>query len=156
MIGTMYFNDLYVLGRALTDVAFRATRAAEQGLTPSEFAVLHDVFDHGPTPINAITARTGLAQSRVSTTVRLLADRGWVLISSDPADRRKTIAEVTERVRAEGDRIRQLDVAEALAPLFPGANPAEREWAIEALERLTKLAARPWNQATGDGETGSS
>jgi DNA-binding MarR family transcriptional regulator len=152
----MYFNDLYVLGRGLTDVAFRATRAAEQGLTPSEFAVLHDVFDHGPTPISAITARTGLAQSRVSTTVRLLGDRGWVLTSSDPADRRKTIVEVTERVRAEGDRIRQLDVGEALAPLFPGASAAEREWAIEALERLTKLAARPWNQAAGDGETGSS
>jgi DNA-binding MarR family transcriptional regulator len=147
----MHFNDLYVLGRTLTDVAFRATRAAEQGLTPSEYAVLHDVFDNGPTSIGAIVARTGLAQSRVSMTVQLLAGRGWMLIGSDPADRRKTIVEVTDKVRDEGRRIRQIDIGTALAPLLDGCDAADRALAIEALERLTKLAARPRGRVVEDG-----
>jgi DNA-binding MarR family transcriptional regulator len=145
-MGTMYFKDLYVLGRTLTDAAFRATRAAEQGLSAGEFAVLHDVYDYGPTPVSAIVARTGLAQSRVSTVVQHLAGRGWVLARTDPADRRKTLVEVADHVKDEGDRIRALDVAEALAPILDGRDAAEREWAIDALEHLAKLAARPWGQ----------
>ncbi len=143
----MYFRDLFILGRALTDVAFRATGAAEQGLSASEFAVLQDVFDHEPTPISAIVVRTGVAQSRVSTAVQHLADRGWFLTRSDPADRRKTIVEVTDKVRTEGSRVRQIDVGQALAPLFDGCDADEREWALSALERLTRLA-RPVIQAS--------
>jgi DNA-binding MarR family transcriptional regulator len=136
----MYFKDLYILGRALTDVAFRATGAAEQGLSASEFAVLQDVFDHEPTPISAITSRTGVAQSRVSTAVQHLAHRGYVMTRSEPSDRRKTIVEVTEMVRTEGARVRQLDISQALAPVFDGCDAAEREWVMSALERLTQLA----------------
>lgn len=136
----MYFRDLFILGRALTDVAFRATGAAEQGLSASEFAVLQDVFEHEPTPISAIVARTGVAQSRVSTAVQHMTDRGWLMTRSDPSDRRKTMVGVTEKVRAEGARIRELDVGEALAPLFDGCDADQREWAVAALERITKLA----------------
>ncbi len=143
----MYFRDLFILGRALTDVAFRATGAAEQGLSASEFAVLQDVFDHEPTPISAIVTRTSVAQSRVSTAVQHLVDRGWLTTGSDPSDRRKTIVKVTEKVRAESSRVRQMDVGEALAALFDGCDADEREWAVAALERLTRLA-RPVVQAS--------
>jgi len=155
----MYFRDLFVLGRALTDVAFRATGAAEQGLSASEFAVLQDVFDHEPTAISAIVARTGVAQSRVSTAVQHLASRGWLVTRVEPSDRRKTIVEVTEKVRTEGSRIRQLDVGQALAPLFEGCSEEDREWAVSALERITELAlgganARPAARQA-NGRTGS-
>lgn len=154
--GEMYFKDLYWLGRALTEVAFRATRAAEQGLSASEFAVLQDVFDDGPASISEIVARTGIAQSRVSTAVQHLACRGYVTTRSDPSDRRKTIAEVTERVRTEGARIRKLDVSQALAPMLDGCDPDERDWAVAALERLTRLTARPLGKASPSRAAGSS
>lgn len=136
----MYFSDLFILGRALSDLAFRATGAAGQGLSASEFAVLQDVFDHEPTPITAIAARTSVAQSRVSTAVQHLAQRGYVVTRPEPSDRRKTIVEVTERVRVEGARVRQIDISQALSPLFDGCDEDEREWAMSALERLTRLA----------------
>ena len=148
--GEMYFKDLYILGRALTDVAFRAAGAAAQGLSASEFAVLQDVFDHEPTPISAITARTGVAQSRVSTAVQHLARRGYVTTRSEPSDHRKTIVEVTEMVRTEGARVRQLDISQALAPVFDGCDAEEREWIVSALERLTQLAAPVLQASTDD------
>lgn len=50
------------------------------------------------------------------------------------------MVEVTERVRTEDARIRQLDVSQALDPMFAGCDADEREWMVSALERLTQLA----------------
>jgi len=42
-------------------------------------------------------------------------------------------------VRAEGARIRQLDISHALTPVFADCDSAELEWVMCALERLTQL-----------------
>jgi DNA-binding MarR family transcriptional regulator len=135
----MQTHQLYQLGRALIDAAQRAQGATETGMSPSEFLVLRDLFINGPSSVTEIVARTDLAQSRVSICIQHHVKRGWVATGADTADGRKTIAQVTDRVRTEGMRRRNLNAQEALAPLLAGASRKERANIIAALERLYEL-----------------
>src|SRR5262249_1280131 len=63
----MEMSDLYQLGRRLAEIALADMGAGELDLTPGEFLVLQDLFLNGQSAIGDIAARTGLAQSRVST-----------------------------------------------------------------------------------------
>src|SRR5262249_19834616 len=82
----------YQLGRRLAEIALADMGAGELDLTPGEFLVLQDLFLNGRSAIGDIAARTGLAQSRVSTSVRSFIQRGWAITSADPAAGRKTRA----------------------------------------------------------------
>ena len=97
----MEMSDLYQLGRRLTELAYQGMGGSELDLTPSEFLVLRDLFMNGQSSISDTVARTGLAQSKVSTSVAKFRDRGWVTTGPDPQDGRKTLATVTEAVKLE-------------------------------------------------------
>jgi DNA-binding MarR family transcriptional regulator len=133
-------HQLYQLGRTLVDAAQRAQGATDAGMSQSEFLVLRDLFVHGESSVSEIVARTDLAQSRVSTCIRKLADRGYVVTASDPADGRRTLAQVTARVRARGMKRRTQDAEDALAPLLVGAPVKERKAIAHALERFYEIA----------------
>ncbi len=133
-------HQLYQLGRTLIDAAQRARGATESGMSQSEFLVLRDLFINGQSSISEIVARTDLAQSRVSTCVQNLVERDWVMTATDPADGRKTLAQVTDRVKAEGMRRRTQDAQDALAPLLADCSPKDRRAITHALERLYELA----------------
>jgi DNA-binding MarR family transcriptional regulator len=132
-------SDLYQLGRRITELAYQEMGGSELDLTPSEFLVLRDLFMNGQSSITDTVARTGLAQSKVSTSVAKLRDRGWVQTSPDPSDGRKTLAAVTEQVKLQGDRRRARSVQDALDLVLADAEPAEREELTAALERLHQL-----------------
>jgi DNA-binding MarR family transcriptional regulator len=134
-------HQLYKLGRTLIDAAQRAQGATETGMSPSEFLVLRDLFLNGESSIREVVSRTELAQSRVSMCVQSLVSRGWVATDADPADGRKTLARVTQRVEIEGMRRRTQDADDALHPLLAGCTPEERDTISRALERLYELAA---------------
>jgi DNA-binding MarR family transcriptional regulator len=137
----MEMSDLYQLGRSLTELAYQGMGGSELDLTPSEFLVLRDLFMNGQSSISDTVSRTGLAQSKVSTSVAKFRDRGWVSTTPDPADGRKTLAAVTGQVKLEGDRRRARSLADPLGRLLAdaGADPAEREPLTAALERLHAL-----------------
>ena len=143
----MQTHQLYQLGRTLIDAAQRAQGATDHGMTPSEFLVLRDLFLNGQSSVSEIVSRTDLAQSRVSFCVKRLEGRGWVQTSSDPADGRKTLAQVTDRVETEGMRRRTLDAQDALAPLLSGCSARERNAITRALERLYELAVDTSDEA---------
>ena len=126
-------------GRTLIDAAQRAQGATETGMSASEFVVLRDLFVNGQSSISEIIARTDIAQSRVSVCIKQLVARGWVLTTTDPADGRKTLASVTERVEDEGAR-RAMNAQDALAPLLAQCPIKERRAITDALERLYELA----------------
>jgi DNA-binding MarR family transcriptional regulator len=109
-------------------------------MSPSEFLVLRDLFLNGPSSISEIVARTELAQSRVSVCIKKHVNRGWVATTTDQADGRKTIAQVTDRVKSEGMKRRNRNARDALAPLLAGAAPEERTSINAALQRLYELA----------------
>jgi DNA-binding MarR family transcriptional regulator len=112
---------------------------SELDLTPSEFLVLRDLFMNGRSSISDTVSRTGLAQSKVSTSVAKLRDRGWVTTGPDPYDGRKTLAAVTEDVKLRGDRRRARSATDALDLALAEADPAERRQLAAALERLHQL-----------------
>jgi MarR family 2-MHQ and catechol resistance regulon transcriptional repressor len=132
-------SDLYQLGRRLTELAYQGMGGAELDLTPSEFLVLRDLFMNGQSSITDTVHRTGLAQSKVSTSVAKFRDRGWVTISPDPNDGRKTLATVTDEVKLQGDRRRARIATEALNLVLADADPGERHQLASALERLHQL-----------------
>ena len=136
-------SDLYQLGRRLTELAYRGMGADRLGLTPGEFLVLRDLFVFGESSIGDAVARTGLAQSRVSTAVGVLRGRGWVTTRADPADGRKTLATVTDTVRADGERRRAGSAETALAAVLADAEPGERAQLAAALARLHELLVAP-------------
>src|SRR5215475_1357580 len=136
----MQMSELYQLGRRLSDLDLEQMGASELGLTPSEFLVLQDLFMNGQSSISDSVHRTGLAQSRVSTSVARFVDRGWVTTSPDPADGRKTLAQVTDTVRQQGNRRRAGGGDDALAAALPSTVTArERAGLLRALNRLHEL-----------------
>jgi DNA-binding MarR family transcriptional regulator len=135
----MEMSDLYQLGRRLTELAYQGMGGSELDLTPSEFLVLRDLFMNGQSSITDTVNRTGLAQSKVSTSVAKLRDRGWVSTSPDPRDGRKTLAAVTSTVKLEGDRRRARSAHDALDVVLADADPAERQQLAGAVERLHEL-----------------
>jgi DNA-binding MarR family transcriptional regulator len=135
----MEMSDLYQLGRRLAEIALADMGAGELDLTPGEFLVLQDLFLNGRSPIRDIAARTGLAQSRVSTSVRSFTARGWAITAADPADGRKTLVDITEEVRAAGARRRETHAEGSLASALAAVSSGEREALIAALDRLYQL-----------------
>ena len=133
-------SQLYQLGRRLSEIALREMGADELGLTPSEFLVLQDLFMSGQSSISETVHRTGLAQSRVSTSVARFVERGWVTTAPDPDDGRKTLAQVTDAVRRQGNRRRARVADDALATALP-STVTSRELAslLRALNRLHEL-----------------
>jgi len=139
----MEMSDLYQLGRRLTELAYEGMGAGELEISPSEFLVLRDLYMNGESSIGETVDRTGLAQSRVSTSVTNLRERGWVETGPDPTDKRKTLARVTKQVKLQGDRRRGQSATEALYLVLADAKPAERAELTKALRRLHQLLVEP-------------
>jgi DNA-binding MarR family transcriptional regulator len=139
----MDMSDLYQLGRRLTELAYEGMGAGQLDISASEFLVLRDLYMNGESSIGEMVERTGLAQSRVSTSVANLRRRGWVETGPDRDDGRKTIARVTSDVRLEGDRRRGVSAEGALERVLADANPSERAQLARALERLHQLLVVP-------------
>src|SRR5215469_9722109 len=139
----MEMSDLYQLGRRLTELAYEGMGAGELEISPSEFLVLRDLYMNGESSISETVERTGLAQSRVSTSVANLRERGWVETGPDPDDGRKTLARVTKQVKLEGDRRRGQSASGALDRVLADAKPSERAQLAKALERLHELLVDP-------------
>jgi MarR family 2-MHQ and catechol resistance regulon transcriptional repressor len=135
----MEMSDLYQLGRRLTELAYQGMGGSELDLTPSEFLVLRDLFMNGQSSITDTVSRTGLAQSKVSTSVAKFRNRGWVTTSPDPEDGRRRLVAITEAVKLQGDRRRARNATDALGLILADADPAERRQLASALERLHQL-----------------
>lgn len=131
--------ELYRLGRRLTALA-RAAMADpdDPAVSAGETAVIDDVLEHPDSAVQEITARTGFAQSYVSTTVARLREKGWVESAADPADRRRTLVRLPDlMIQAIADREgRSLD--EAFATALPTLDPAARAEVLVLLDALAR------------------
>jgi DNA-binding MarR family transcriptional regulator len=135
----METTDLYQLGRRLAEIALSDMGANELGVTPAQFLVLQDLFFSGRSTVGDIAKRTGLAQSRVSTSVRDFAARGWATTTVDPDDGRKTLVELTDEVHADGVQRRKSRADNSLAAALAGTETKERDALIASLKRLHTL-----------------
>ena len=135
----MEMTDLYQLGRRLAEIALSDMGANELGITPAQFLVLQDLFLNGRSAVGDIAKRTGLAQSRVSTSVRDFATRGWATTTVDPEDGRKTLVELTDDVHKDGMQRRASRADDSLGSALARTETKERDRLIASLERLHQL-----------------
>lgn len=136
----MNAGELHRLARLLREVATTASAdPGEERVSAGVLAIVEDVAHHGGTTVGQIAARTGLAQSLVSTTVAELRDAGVLTTSTDQRDRRRVLVTVdpaarTDLLRARGGR----PVAPALRELVPGASARELAHVEQLLEELAQ------------------
>ncbi|GAA5614703.1 hypothetical protein Spla01_05906 [Streptomyces platensis] len=137
MVPTSSLNlaDLHQLGRRLTAAATAAMKDSSD-LGPTELLVLECLYTAGPQPVGTIAHRTGFAQSRVSTVIAALRERGLVELSTDAADRRRTIAKIAEHARTQAHHARSRDAEPTLRQLLPETSDAEISQTLAALGNL--------------------
>jgi MarR family 2-MHQ and catechol resistance regulon transcriptional repressor len=136
----MSLADLHQLGRRLSAAAVSAMKDASD-LGPTELLVLECLYTTGPQPVGSIAQHTGFAQSRVSTVVSSLRQRGLVELETDPADRRRTVTRIADHARAKAAHARSRDAEPTLRQLLPGMPDADVEVVLTALQTLNGALA---------------
>jgi DNA-binding transcriptional ArsR family regulator len=132
--------QLFLLGRKLM-------KLGEDALPPSGFhqmptsvrSVLVDIYSNPGSSVSEITARTGFPQSHVSAAVARLREKGGVITTTDPADRRRTLVspnpEVADRLPSQAWG----SVDAVLAKAIGADDPVQTAEAVAALELLARL-----------------
>jgi DNA-binding MarR family transcriptional regulator len=134
-------GDLATVVAQLRRVLRRASRRdVDDPLPPAASEVLISVAERPGVGVNEVADELRLAPNTVSTLVRQLVDRGMLVRSTDPTDRRAARLDVTPAARARfaGHRARR---AETLDRALARLDAAEREVlaaAVPLLQRLTE------------------
>lgn len=107
----------------------------ENGLNPTEFAVLELLYHKGRQPLQQIGNKILLASGSITYVIDKLEKRGYLLRVSCPADRRVTYAEITE----EGEAF-MMEVfpkhEQHLHELVSALTNEEKDEAIQLLKKL--------------------
>lgn len=133
----MNLAELHYVGKMLMECAANGMQAlGKDSLSATELVVAETLLVLGPVSIGDIARRTGFVQSRISTVVADLHERGIVRVYTDGRDRRRTIVEITEASLAEVARIGAGDALPALSAWFPHATSGQMDELIDALSRV--------------------
>jgi MarR family transcriptional regulator, 2-MHQ and catechol-resistance regulon repressor len=132
-------GDLIWLGQRLADAGRTEISAHAPDVPTAELILMGDLLNHPPSTITALAERTGYAQSRVSTAVAGVVERGWAQTRSDPADGRRTLVFVPERVRREAQEFQGNSEARTLDRLLAGLPASRRKTIIHALDELLEV-----------------
>jgi DNA-binding MarR family transcriptional regulator len=149
----MTVGELFRLARLLRELAIAAAREPDEPPAPPGLVnITDDIAHHDGTSVGEIAARTGLAQSLVSKTVRRLRDAGVVEVAADPADRRRTHITITQSARSQILATRGArSVTGALREHFPGLSStriAEVELLLDQLAGVLQDAPLRGSQAS--------
>lgn len=132
--------------RLVGQVAILANRATERALEPTgsrryHYALLATLDEQGPLSQAEVGRRTGIDRSDVVAAVNDLADRGFLIRTPDPSDRRRNTLTLTPGGRTHlNDLDTRLEAAQA--ELLPGFTTAERANFVLTLTRILELHAR--------------
>ncbi|MED3661878.1 MarR family transcriptional regulator [Ureibacillus sp. FSL K6-8385] len=107
----------------------------QNGLNPTEFAVLELLYHKGRQPLQKIGSKILLASGSITYVVDKLEKRGLIKRVSCPTDRRVTYAEITEEGAAFMEKIFP-EHEKNLHELMSALTPEEKETAIELLKKL--------------------
>ena len=121
----------------------RQTRVGSTGLTPSQLSALTSLEESGPSRLNELAAREGVAAPTMSRGVDILERAQLVRRRRDPDDARSSFIELTERGRAlltTAIDQRTTLLARRLAELEPAQLGALKA-ALPALRRLVEKPA---------------
>ncbi len=132
--------ELFLLGRKLM-------KLGEEAIPPSGFrqvptsvrSVLMDVYEHPGSSVSEITARTGFPQSHVSASVARLRESGALVTTTDPADRRRTLAAPNPEVRRGLSSLAWVPVDAVLARAIGTGDAGQAAEAVATRELLARL-----------------
>jgi hypothetical protein len=135
--------ELFLLGRKLM-------KLGEDAIPPSGFrrmptsvrSVLLDVYEHPGSSVSEITARTGFPQSHVSASVARLREAGALITTTDPTDRRRTLAAPNPDVQRRVPSMPWVSVDQVLATAIGTDDPEQVAAALAALDLLDRLLSR--------------
>jgi DNA-binding MarR family transcriptional regulator len=121
----------------------RQTRVSSTGLTPSQLSALTNLAESGPSRLNELADREGVAAPTMSRGVDILEQAQLVRRRRDPDDARSSFIELTDRGRAlltTAIDQRTALLARRLAELEPTQLAAVKA-ALPALRQLVEKAA---------------
>jgi len=130
--------DLIWLGERLADIGRLEMRAQQPGVPAIEFVLMRHLVDGAPSTITSLANRTGYAQSRVSTAVASLVERGWAQTESDPSDGRRTLVSAPDHIRRAASDGLQAENG-ALNRLLDHHPAARRQVIHKALDELLDI-----------------
>jgi DNA-binding MarR family transcriptional regulator len=103
-------RSLDAIATGLPERASMLTRlffaASKTGISRTEGTVLHALAE-GPHRITELAFRVGITQPAVTQLVNRLEQRGWVVRTVDPADRRAVLVDLSAKGRKATDRMHQ-------------------------------------------------
>jgi MarR family 2-MHQ and catechol resistance regulon transcriptional repressor len=107
----------------------------DNGLNPTEFAVLELLYHKGRQPLQKIGSKILLASGSITYVIDKLEKRGYLARISCPSDRRITYAEITdEGVKFMDELFPKHE--QQLHKLTSALSPEEKVQAIELLKKL--------------------
>lgn len=107
----------------------------ENGLNPTEFAVLELLYHKGDQPLQQIGGKILLASGSITYVVDKLEKKGYLKRVACPKDRRVTYAQITENGRELIDDIFP-NHENRIHELMSSLSPAEKEETIQMLKKL--------------------
>jgi MarR family 2-MHQ and catechol resistance regulon transcriptional repressor len=143
----MTLKELIWLGQRLVDTGRLDAQARARGVPTAQYTVMRSLLEQSPATITELAGRTGYAQSRVSTAVTGLVERGWAETSSDPTDGRRRLVSVPVRIRQSVEKIEAGTETRTLEHLLADRSPERRQTIIDALEELLDVFRE--REATG-------
>lgn len=126
----------YILRLASQRHATVFNKHSELGLTPTQFSALVRVAEMGSCSQNLLGRRTAMDVATIKGVVTRLKAKGFVALSADPGDKRRTVVSLTDKGRDVIEHLHAFGKAvtdETLAPL----SSDERKVFLEMLTRLT-------------------
>ena len=107
----------------------------ENGLNPTEFAVLELLYHKGDQPLQQIGGKILLASGSITYVVDKLEQKGYLKRVACPKDRRVTYAQISEEGRKLIDDIFP-NHEERINELMSALSPQEKEETINNLKKL--------------------
>lgn len=107
----------------------------DQGLNPTEFAVLELLYHKGHQPLQQIGQKILLASGSITYVVDKLEKRGYIKRILCPDDRRVTYAQITEEGTAFMDRVFPMH-EQQIHEIMSVLTDEEKEQAISLLKKL--------------------
>lgn len=107
----------------------------DQGLNPTEFAVLELLYHKGHQPLQQIGQKILLASGSITYVVDKLEKRGYIKRILCPNDRRVTYAQITDEGTAFMDRVFPMH-EQQLHEIMSVLTDEEKEQAIALLKKL--------------------
>jgi MarR family transcriptional regulator, 2-MHQ and catechol-resistance regulon repressor len=140
-----------VLMKAYRSVREHAGRSVAQlDLMLSEFVVLEMLLNGGPQRVNDIGRRIGMTSGAITSAIDRLAERGLVVRTFDPDDRRARLVELTAAGRtliADGFQRHAAMMEIAVS----GLSESERQTLTDLLKKLGRSADAGYKARYGTG-----